>query len=154
VRAWRASLDQRQRANLLLGTWAVLIVAFFSFSSRQEYYSLPAVPALALLIAGWLELESNSPASSRERRAGRIASTVMLVIGCAVFIATMAILWQAKPFPPGTDLGDVLTQHPGQYKLSLGHMQDLTIESFGMFRRPLWIFGVSLLAGTTLHCGL
>jgi 4-amino-4-deoxy-L-arabinose transferase-like glycosyltransferase len=151
VRAWRAGLDHRQRANLLLGTWAVLIVAFFSFSSRQEYYSLPAVPALALLIAGWLERESNSPASSRERRAGRIASSTMLVIGVAVFIATMAILWQAKPFPPGTDLGDVLTQHPGQYKLSLGHMQDLTIESFGMFRRPLWILGVSLLAGTALN---
>jgi 4-amino-4-deoxy-L-arabinose transferase-like glycosyltransferase len=151
VRAWRAGLDQRQRANLLLGTWAVLIVAFFSFSSRQEYYSLPAVPALALLIAGWLERESNSPAPSHERRAGRIASTVMLVLGAAVFIATTAILLQAKPFPPGTDLGDVLTQHPGQYKLSLGHMQDLTIESFGMFRLPLWILGVSLLAGTALN---
>src|SRR4029077_2894823 len=151
VRAWRTGLDQRQRANLLVGTWAVLIVAFFSFSSRQEYYSLPAVPALALLIAGWLQRESNSPAASRERRAGRIASTVMLIIGAAVFIATMAILWQAKPFPPGTDLGDVLTQHPGQYKLSLGHMQDLTIESFGMFRAPLWILGLALLAGTTLN---
>ena len=151
VRAWRTGLDQRQRANLLLGTWSVLIVAFFSFSSRQEYYSLPAVPALALLIAGWLQRESNSPAASRERRAGRIASTVMLIIGAAVFIATMAILWQAKPFPPGTDLGDVLTQHPGQYKLSLGHMQDLTIESFGMFRTPMWILGLSLLAGTTLN---
>lgn len=151
VRAWRAGLDQRARANLLLGTWAVLIVAFFSFSSRQEYYSLPAVPALALLIAGWLERESNSPAASRERRAGRIASTVMLIVGVALFIAAIAILSQAKPFPPGTDLGDVLTQHPGQYKLSLGHMQDLTIESFGMFRSPLWILGVSLLVGTVLN---
>ena len=151
VRVWRAGLDHRLRANLLLGTWAVLIVAFFSFSSRQEYYSLPAVPALALLIAGWLERESNSLALSRQRRTGMIASTIMLVIGLAVFIATMAILWQAKPFPPGTDLGDVLTQHPGEYKLSLGHMQDLTIESFGMFRSPLWILGVSLLAGTALN---
>ncbi|HYL68484.1 MAG TPA: glycosyltransferase family 39 protein [Candidatus Limnocylindria bacterium] len=151
VRAWRAGLDQRQRVNLLLGTWAVLIVAFFSFSSRQEYYSLPAVPAMALLIAGWLERESNSPASSLDRRAGRIASSVMLVIGITVFIATMAILWKAKSFPPATDLGDVLTQHPGQYKLSLGHMQDLTIESFGMFRSPLWILGVSLFVGTALN---
>ena len=151
VRAWRAGLDQRARANLLLGTWAALIVAFFSFSSRQEYYSLPAVPALALLIAGWFERESNLPAASRERRAGRMASTVLLVLGLAVFIGTIAILSQAKPFPPGTDLGDVLTQHPGQYKLSLGHMQDLTIESFGMFRSPLWILGVSLLVGTALN---
>jgi len=151
VRAWRTGLDERARANLLLGTWAVLIVAFFSFSSRQEYYSLPAVPALALLVAGWLERESKSAASSRERRAGRIASTIMLIIGVLVFVATLAILAKAKPFPPGTDLGDVLTQHPGEYKLSLGHMQDLTIESFGMFRPPLLILGVSLFIGTAAN---
>jgi 4-amino-4-deoxy-L-arabinose transferase-like glycosyltransferase len=151
VRAWRSGLDARARANLLLGTWALLIVLFFSFSSRQEYYSLPAVPALALLIAGWLERESNSVAGSHERRAGKLISMVMLGIGVAVFAATVAILLQAKPFPPGTDLGDVLTQHPGHYKLSLGHMQDLTIESFGMFRPALWILGISLLAGTGLN---
>jgi len=151
VRAWRGGLNQRARANLLLGTWAVMIAGFFSFSSRQEYYSLPAVPAMALLIAGWFERESNSSATSRERRAGQIASKVLFVICAAVFIATLAILWQAKPFPPGTDIGDVLTQHPGQYKLSLGHMQDLTIESFGMFRSPLWILGGALLVGSVLN---
>lgn len=151
VRTWRTGLDERARANLLLGTWAVLIVAFFSFSSRQEYYSLPAVPALAILTAGWLERESNSAAASRERRTGRIISTFLLIIGVIVFLATMAILSKARPFPAGTDLGDVLTQHPGEYKLSLGHMQDLTIESFGMFRTPLWILGVSLLVGSTIN---
>jgi 4-amino-4-deoxy-L-arabinose transferase-like glycosyltransferase len=151
VRSWRGDLNERARANLLFGTWTVLIVAFFSFSSRQEYYSLPAVPAMALLSAGWLEREANSAARSRERRTGRIISSIMLILGIAVFIFTVAILSRAKPFPPGTDLGDVLTQHPGQYKLSLGHMQDLTIESLGMFRTPLWILGVSLLAGTALN---
>jgi 4-amino-4-deoxy-L-arabinose transferase-like glycosyltransferase len=151
VRSWRGGLDERERANLLFGTWTVLMVAFFSFSSRQEYYSLPAVPAMALLSAGWLEREASSAAGSCERRTGRIISSIMLILGIAVFLSTIAILSRAKPFPPGTDLGDVLTQHPGQYKLSLGHMQDLTIESFGMFRTPLWILGVSLLAGTALN---
>jgi 4-amino-4-deoxy-L-arabinose transferase-like glycosyltransferase len=151
IRSWRTSLDSRARANLLLGTWALLIVAFFSFSSRQEYYPLPAVPALALLIAGWLERESNSAAGSRERRAGKLISATMLAVGVAVFLITIMILAQAKPFPPGTDIGDVLTQHPGHYKLSLGHMQDLTIESLGMFRAPLWVLGISLLAGTALN---
>jgi len=151
VRTWGTGLDGRARANLLLATWAVLIVAFFSFSSRQEYYSLPAVPALALLIAGWLERESNSAAGSRDRRAGKIVSMATLAVGVAVFAVIIAILSQAKPFPPGTDLGDVLTQHPGHYKLSLGHMQDLTIESLGMFRSPLWILGISLFAGTLLN---
>ena len=151
VRAWRTELDARARANLLLGVWAVFIVAFFSFSSRQEYYSLPAVPALALLTAGWLERESASDPASPERHAGRIASAILLAVGMIVFLATMAILSKAKAFPPGTDIGDVLTQHPGQYKLSLGHMQDLTIESLGFFRTPLWILGIAMLIGTGLN---
>ena len=126
-------------------------MGFFSFSSRQEYYSLPAVPALTLLTAGWLQRENNSPADSRERRAGRIASGFLLAIGCLVFITCMSIFAQTHPFPPGTDIGDVLTAHPGHYKLSLGHMQDLTIEALGMFRAPLWEFGSAMLLGTGLN---
>jgi hypothetical protein len=44
-------------------------MVFFSFSTRQEYYNLPALPAIALLVGGWMERESTSPAESRERRA-------------------------------------------------------------------------------------
>jgi 4-amino-4-deoxy-L-arabinose transferase-like glycosyltransferase len=150
-RVWRDRLDARGRANLLLGIWIAVIVGFFSFSSRQEYYSLPAVPALALLTAGWLERENNSPADSRERHAGRIASRLLLAMGCLVFVACMSIFAQSHPFPPGTDIGEVLTAHPESYKLSLGHMQDLTIEALGMFRAPLWEFGAAMLLGTGLN---
>jgi 4-amino-4-deoxy-L-arabinose transferase-like glycosyltransferase len=151
---WRQriqDLDERGRANLLFGVWALLILLFFSFSSRQEYYNLPAVPALALPIAGWLECESKSELRSRERRAARIASSVMLGIGAVTFVLTMAIIVSTKPFPSGTDIGDVLTHHEGHYKLSLGHMQDLTLESLGLFRTPIWEIGVSVLAGTALN---
>jgi 4-amino-4-deoxy-L-arabinose transferase-like glycosyltransferase len=150
VRAWRAGLDARARANLFFGVWGALIILFFSFSSRQEYYSLPAVPALGLLTAGWLERESTSARGSRERRAGRIVSALLLIVGITVAILVSAILVQTKPFPPGTDIGDVLTQHPGEYKLSLGHMQDLTIRSLGLFRAPLWILAIALPVGTLL----
>jgi hypothetical protein len=150
-RTWRDRLDLRSRANLLLAIWIAVIVGFFSFSSRQEYYSLPAVPALALLTAGWLQREDNSLADSRERRAGRIASGILLAVGCLVFVACMSIFAQTHPFPAGTDIGDVLTAHPGHYKLSLGHMQDLTIEALGMFRAPLWEFGSAMLLGTGLN---
>jgi hypothetical protein len=150
-RAWRDRSDERARANLLLAIWIVVIVGFFSFSSRQEYYSLPAVPALALLTAGWLQRENNSPIESRERRAGRIASGVLLALGCLVFVVCMSIFAQTHPFPAGTDIGDVLTEHPGNYKLSLGHMQDLTIESLGMFRPELWAMGAAMLLGTGLN---
>jgi 4-amino-4-deoxy-L-arabinose transferase-like glycosyltransferase len=75
-RAWRDRLDAR--APICFCIWIVVIVGFFSFSSRQEYHSLPAVPALALLTADWLQRENNSPADSGERRAGKIASGVLL----------------------------------------------------------------------------
>jgi 4-amino-4-deoxy-L-arabinose transferase-like glycosyltransferase len=38
---------------------------FFSFSTRQEYYVLPALPALALLIGAWLAAEHHASYSVR-----------------------------------------------------------------------------------------
>ena len=34
--------------------WAGVVLVFFTFSARQEYYSLPALPALALMVGGLL----------------------------------------------------------------------------------------------------
>lgn len=53
-RFWRgtAAPDPARRARLLL-LWAAVVMGFFSISSsRIEYYSLPALPALALIL-GW-----------------------------------------------------------------------------------------------------
>jgi 4-amino-4-deoxy-L-arabinose transferase-like glycosyltransferase len=151
VRTWRDNLDTSARAHLLLGVWAGVIMLFFSFSTRQEYYSLPVLPALALLIGGWLQRERESAAGSTERRTGLRASMVLLVIGVLGFAAAMTMLAVTHPFPAGTDIGSVLVSHPGQYKLSLGHMQDLTVESFGLFREPLLLIGIGLLFGTVAN---
>src|SRR5215469_1334415 len=150
-RSWRAGLDARGRANLLFAIWIVVIVGFFTFSSRQEYYSLPAVPALALLTAGWLQRENESARDSRERRTGRVASVVLLVIGLIVFAVCMSLFAFTRPFPPGTDIAEVLSNHAGHYELSLGHMQDLTVDALGMFRAPLWELGAATLLGTALN---
>lgn len=151
IRSWRENLDSRARANLFCAIWAAVIMLFFSFSTRQEYYSLPVLPALALLTAGWLQRERESALDSRQRRLGRIAAVVLLIVGVAGFAAAMTVLAKTHDFPPGTDIGQVLTPHPGAYKLSLGHMGDLTLESFGLFRRPLWLVGIGFLLGTGLN---
>jgi 4-amino-4-deoxy-L-arabinose transferase-like glycosyltransferase len=148
VRAWRDNLDVRGRANLFLGVWVGVIMLFFSFSTRQEYYSLPVLPALALLVGGWLEREGESSVGSAERRTGQRASLALVAIGGLGFAAAMTMLALTHPFPPGSDIGTVLVSHPGEYKLSLGHMQDLTIQSFGLFRTPLLLVGLALLFGT------
>jgi 4-amino-4-deoxy-L-arabinose transferase-like glycosyltransferase len=148
VRTWRDNLDVRGRANLFLGVWVGVIMLFFSFSTRQEYYSLPVLPALALLVGGWLQREGESSVGSAQRQTGQRASLALVAIGGLGFAVAMTMLALTHPFPPGSDIGTVLVSHPGEYKLSLGHMQDLTIQSFGLFRTPLLLVGLALLVGT------
>src|SRR5579884_3348437 len=106
LRNLREAFNTGERASLLFSIWAVVILVFFSFSTRQEYYTIPALPALALLVGGWLQRETDASAPSSERRAGRISSTVLLVIGIAVFVAGTTLLSASKAPPVGTDLAD------------------------------------------------
>ena len=151
VREWRENQSPATRASLFCGIWAAVIMVFFSFSTRQEYYSLPAIPPLALLLGGWLQSERESPRGSCERRDGKIAAMVLLVVGVLAFAGAMAIILKTKAFPAGTDIGSVLHPHPGDYKLSLGHVEDLTLQAFGLFHLPLLLTGIALLAGTALN---
>ncbi len=60
-----------------LPLWIALVLGFFTLSARQEYYSLPALPALALLIGGLLaradrhQLSLRRPPSSAATYPGR-----------------------------------------------------------------------------------
>ncbi|MFB3815253.1 MAG: ArnT family glycosyltransferase [Terriglobales bacterium] len=141
-----------QRATLLLAIWVVVIVGFFSFSTRQEYYTIPAAPGLALLLAGVLAREHASPDL---RRWGRWSSAFLLVIGTAAFGAAMFFLHFAQAPPPGYDLADLLKRNPeNTYALAFGHIFDLTPQALGAFRAPLAGFGIALLAGTALNLWL
>ena len=152
---WRklqSGLTARERGNLLFLVWAAVIMVFFSFSTRQEYYNLPALPAIALLVGGWLERESSSPAGSRERRAGRISSVVLFAIGVAGFIAGMFMLRLSESAPAGADLAELLHQRAAtSYVLSFGHIFDLTPQALGMFRGPLVAVAAALLLGTGVN---
>jgi 4-amino-4-deoxy-L-arabinose transferase-like glycosyltransferase len=150
-RRWReirSRMSRRQRANLFFLLWALVIVGFFSFSTRQEYYTIPSIPAMALLIGGWLARERSSPSDSPERRAGLLSSHVLLVIGVIIAVAGFALLWYSRVPPPGTDLADMLRKNPQQYSLSFGHFLDLTPQAMGMFRAPLFAFSFAFLLGT------
>lgn len=66
AQAWRAAkVGPQRQAALLLLSWSGVILGFYSLSGcRVEYYSLPALPALALLVGWRLEGElalSRSP---------------------------------------------------------------------------------------------
>ena len=145
------ALDRQQRANLLFFLWALAIVGFFSFSTRQEYYTIPALPAAALLVGGWLARESAPAARESDRRTGRISSTVLLVFGVLGFVAGMYLLSVSHRPAPGADLADLLKKNPQDYNFSLGHVLDLTPQALGAFRGPLLGASLGLFFGTGLN---
>jgi len=51
-------------AALTLLLWAALVLGFFTLSARQEYYSLPALPALALMAGGLLAAADRESATN------------------------------------------------------------------------------------------
>ncbi len=151
LRELRGQLGSSQRANLYFLIWAIVVVGFFTFSTRQEYYTLPAIPALALLIGGWLTKE---PATESEARAGRISSWVLFAMVVVGSVLGIALLISSKPAAPGADLADLLQKNPQDYDLALGHFLDLTPEALGMFRPQLIAAVVSLLIGAGLNLWL
>jgi 4-amino-4-deoxy-L-arabinose transferase-like glycosyltransferase len=151
-RQLRSRLDAPQRANLLCALWALVILVFFSFSSRQEYYTIPALPGLALLIGGWLGRESTRPEAGPARRSGKISSLVLFLIGLAGFVVGMLLLLSSKAPAAGTDLADLLRmKSPEEYTLSFGHIFDLTPQALGAFRGPLLGASLALLLGTGMN---
>jgi 4-amino-4-deoxy-L-arabinose transferase-like glycosyltransferase len=151
-RILRSPMDRWQRANLLFFLWALLILLFFSFSTRQEYYTIPALPGIALLAGGWLSRESAPDASEATRRPGRRSSLVLMVIGIVAAAVGLVLLSRLQPPPAGIDLADLLKKNPQDYDFSLGHVLDFTPQALGMFRGPLLGACLALLFGTTLNC--
>jgi len=148
---WRDARDkhiitprEREAAFILLA-WAVLVLGFFSFSSRQEYYSLPALPAIALMTGGLLAHAEQH--DNRARHSILIAAKWFLVPLCSLIAIICGYFAIAAPTPPaGADLASLLTQNPEMYTLSLGHIFDLTGRAMGLFRGPLAGTAISMLA--------
>jgi hypothetical protein len=143
-------LPRRESALLLCGLWVLFIVGFFSFSSRQEYYAIPALPGLALIIGSWLGKEQTAGSGSPIRRSGQRILAVMTAIIVPLFAVAMLLLWHSESVPKGTELADVLTKNPGEYALSFGHIFDLTPRAMGLFRAPLAISAAAMLIGSAV----
>jgi 4-amino-4-deoxy-L-arabinose transferase-like glycosyltransferase len=141
-----------ESTRLLLGLWAVIPLLFFSLSTRQEYYVLPALPPLILLIAAWLNDEATEAESftvpNPLTRAGQRISVVLLVLGSIAALIAGFFVLHAHPPTPGTDLAALLKQNPSDYALSFGHFLDLNAQAMGAFRNPLLLTAIALFVGT------
>jgi hypothetical protein len=152
ARELNAKLSTGQQASLLFAIWALVIVGFFTFSTRQEYYTIPAIPALALLIGGWLAKEAKTQDS--EGRAGRISSWALFAVVAVGSAIGIGLLLSSKAAAPGADLADLLQKNPQDYDFSLGHFLDLTPEALGLFRWQLFGAVASLSIGAGMNLWL
>jgi 4-amino-4-deoxy-L-arabinose transferase-like glycosyltransferase len=144
------SIAREHEAALSLLLWSLLVMGFFSLSSRQEYYSIPAIPAFCLMAGGLLaradqSLNSTSPEAAAVKSALNwhfyllLPLTTILATVCGYFVVT-------APHPaPGADLASLLNSNPDFYNLSLGHLFDLTDDAMGLFRGPLIAVALSML---------
>jgi hypothetical protein len=136
---------------LLLFSWFAVIMLFFSFSTRQEYYLAPALPALALLLGQWLAKEEEQSVDSRAARSGRISATVLAVLGVLIAVVTGILAAISHTPKPGLELVDLLNKNPNLYVFSLGHFMDLTGDAMGFFRGPLVGTAIAFSFGTGLN---
>jgi 4-amino-4-deoxy-L-arabinose transferase-like glycosyltransferase len=133
-------VDRAGRTRLLVLCWTLFLLIFFTFSTTQEYYSMPVYPALALLLGSAMATESRSVRTGT-RLLGVVAALAAVTIG--------VILVAVRHIPTPGDISSALQQHPEAYTLSLGHIGDLTLASFAYLRVPLVVAGVAFLIGAS-----
>lgn len=138
-------LDFRSRTELLCLVWAGVTLVFFSFSTNQEYYTFPAYFPILLLIASQL---ANQEAEAGAKRWLVWSSGVLAMICIAASAVLAAGLWNSRHIPFVPDIGTVLAKPDLQTDtLSMGHILDLTGESFAALRFPAILATIVLLIG-------
>jgi 4-amino-4-deoxy-L-arabinose transferase-like glycosyltransferase len=131
-------VDRAGRTRLLAICWTGFILVFFTLSTTQEYYSMPCYPAMALLLG-------SAMAAGGEwiHRGTRVLAGIAV---CAA-LACVTIFFLVRNVPAPGDISSALSHHPSAYTLSLGHMLDLTFDSFAYLRLPLLVAAIALLGG-------
>jgi hypothetical protein len=130
-------VDRAGRTRLLALCWAGFILVFFTFSTTQEYYSMPCYPALALLLGSAMAM------------GGRWVEWGTRFLGAlcaACAVACIGILIAVRNLPAMGDISQAVSKQ-SNYRLSLGHMQDLTLPSFAYMRVPLMLAAAAFIIG-------
>src|SRR5579862_8052470 len=122
--------DRAGHTRMLMLILTGFVLVFFTFSTTQEYYSMPCYPALALLLGSAMAM-----GGAWIRGGARLTA---VIAGCAA-IACLGLWFLVRNAPAPGDISQALNSRPGTYTLSLGHMGDLTLSSFAYLRVPLLV---------------
>jgi len=144
--------------------WASVTLVFFALSTNQEYYTLPAYLAFFLLLADslaaeQLDGEGNTPDSATGTgqqiaptplRPWLLATSAVSVTVRLAFAAVLiAGLWSSRHLPFVPDIGAVLAQtNLNTDTLSMGHILNLTGQSFAALRLPAILAVIALVFGS------
>jgi 4-amino-4-deoxy-L-arabinose transferase-like glycosyltransferase len=132
-------VDRAGKTRLLALCWTGFVLVFFTFSTTQEYYSMPCYPALALLLGSAM-----AAGGAWVKWATRVLAVILAC--CAIAAGSLWFLTRGLPTPG--DISSALSQNPDAYTLSLGHIEDLNLKSFAYLRAPLLAAAIAFLIGT------
>lgn len=129
--------------RLLLFFWAGFILFFFTVSSRLEYYSFGAWPAIALLLgAGLADAETAKSSWLRPLNAS------LAVLGLMMAAALGILLWLSRGVNVSGDIASVLGSRPEQdYRTAMASVADIGVRTFAALRWPAAAAGVVVLVG-------
>lgn len=135
--------DRASRTRMFALCWIGFLMVFFSFSTTQEYYSMPIYPALALLLG--CGMASSAPVFRAWLKRGDIVLGTLCSLASAAIIYILVHVWS---LPTPGDISDALQeQSESAYTLALGHLGDLTLHSFAYLRPPLVVALIAFLVG-------
>jgi 4-amino-4-deoxy-L-arabinose transferase-like glycosyltransferase len=131
--------DRAGRVRMMTLCWIAFVMVFFSFSTTQEYYSMPIYPAVALLLGCAIAAATDQGI--------RLATKFVAVVAAFAALAITGILFMVRGVPTPGDISLALTQNPDAYTLSMGHIGDLTVRAFAYLRLPLVVAGIAFAIG-------
>lgn len=128
--------DRASRVHLFCLCWIGWTLFFFTFSTTQEYYSMPCYPALALLLGSALSRKEADNLWAT-RMAGVLA--LLAALGCLI------VLWLVRGVEASGDIASAMDYQIST--LSLGKAQDLTLNSMAWLRVPLIVAFIAFMLG-------
>ena len=137
---------QPAQLNLFLYAWALLILAFFSFSTTQEYYTFPALPAFALLL-GQVLARLESPEGAADQRKGVIGLATLAGVCVVAAGVLLTLAWIGQGSDGAGDLSQTMVPNPDRYLITFGKMQELTPATFGQLATIICQTSLVLIVG-------
>ncbi len=131
--------DRAGRTRVLALCWAGFLMVFFTFSTTQEYYSMPCYPALALLLGS---------AMASEGVWIRRGTRFLAAVATTATVVLAFLFFKVRGIPTPGDISSALTTRPAEtYTLALAHLGDLTLRAFAYLRVPMVLAGLAGLVG-------